>query len=100
MAEPRRRIICIGLKPLAIVVGYTNLGELAKNQDPEVTRSISRMEGRSGNWEADEIAAAIRRVGEGLRIDEIAASSVRDFVDDRFGVVGEIYKQQLMDYFK
>jgi len=84
------KIICVGRKGDSLVVGYTLLSELSERQDPEWAKGFPVSGG---------IEAAVSMVVDWLRGEGVVPSMVRDFVDDRYGVVNDECKEMLMGYF-
>jgi len=84
------KVICVGKKGDNLVVGYTALLELSERQDPERVEGFSIGGG---------IEMAVSMAVDWLKGEKVVPSMVRDYIDDRYGVVDDECKEMLMEGF-
>ncbi|GEM_PF-4265480 len=85
------KVICVMRKGNNLVVGYTALSELSERQDPERAKGFSVNGG---------IEMAVSMAVDWLKKEGVVPSRVRDYIDDRGGIVEEKYKEMLMEGFR
>jgi len=84
------KIICVGVKGESFVVGYTALAELRERDDPEILKGFPMVGG---------IESAVLMAVDWLNDKGVVPSDVRDYVDDRYGIVDDADKEGLMGRF-
>ena len=94
----RQVTVAIGTKPLALIVGYSDItDELPPNQDPEklvIVEGVRKFQ----DWDEEDLERFSRDVAQKLVSQGIYPSSVRSFVDDRYEELTQAQMDRFKDY--